>query len=347
MNVFLIDTSRDGQPVYDPIVNQSLDNYLINDLRLPGHGLIMYINDSAVIIGRFQNAYAEVNLPYLKNQGIKLVRRSSGGGAVYHDRGNIVFENIVVGDLTNYGDFKAVGEPIAQALRKLGIASAEVRGRNDIAVDGKKCSGMAMVKCGDAYAAGGTILFDLDQTVARQVLTPDRGKLESKGIKSVDARITNIKPYLDDQYQDWTSDDLKDYLLCTLFDVERVEDIPTYHLTDEDWAIIDQRVADHYGQDAWNYGKNPGYQSYVSKHFLIGTIAFNFSLADQKISAIKVFGDFFTTGDPTVIEQALLGCDYDPVSLKQRLSQVDLRANLGQVTVDEIVDLLMEEENAN
>lgn len=345
--MFLIDTSRHGEPVYDPIVNQSLDNYLINDLRLPGHGLIMYINDPAVIIGRFQNAYAEVNLPYLKEQGIKLVRRSSGGGAVYHDRGNIVFENIVVGDLSNYGDFKAIGEPIAQALRQLGIASAEVRGRNDIAVDGKKCSGMAMVKSGDAYAAGGTILFDLDQTVARQVLTPDRGKLESKGIKSVDARITNLKPYLPTQYQTWTSDDFKDYLLCALFEVDQVADIPTYHLTDEDWTIIDQRIADHYGQAAWNYGKNPGYQRYVSKHFPIGTISFNFSVQEQKIIAIKVFGDFFTTGDPTKLESVLLGCGFDHDHLRASLSQVNLAANLGHATVDEIIDLLMEDTNGN
>lgn len=230
--MFLIDTSRNGQPVYNALVNQSLDAYLINDLHLEGHGLICYINDPAVIIGRYQNAYAEVNLNYMKEHQIQLVRRTSGGGAVYHDRGNVIFENIVVGDTSGFRDFQWVGAPIVDALHDLGIKDAEVRGRNDMAINGKKFSGMAMVKKGDAYAAGGTLMFDLNGEVASTVLTPDIGKLEAKGIKSVDARITNIKPYLPAQYQSWTSEDFKNYLLCHLFGVERLADIPTYHLTD-------------------------------------------------------------------------------------------------------------------
>ena len=107
--MFLIDTSRNGQPVYNALVNQSLDAYLINDLHLEGHGLICYINDPAVIIGRYQNAYAEVNLNYMKEHQIQLVRRTSGGGAVYHDRGNVIFENIVVGDTSGFRDFQRVG----------------------------------------------------------------------------------------------------------------------------------------------------------------------------------------------------------------------------------------------
>ncbi|MFO9561973.1 biotin/lipoate A/B protein ligase family protein, partial [Legionella pneumophila serogroup 1] len=160
-----------------------MDAYLINDLHLEGHGLICYINDPAVIIGRYQNAYAEVNLNYMKEHQIQLVRRTSGGGAVYHDRGNVIFENIVVGDTSGFRDFQRVGAPIVDALHDLGIKDAEVRGRNDMAIDGKKFSGMAMVKKGDAYAAGGTLMFDLNGEVASTVLTPDIGKLEAKGIK--------------------------------------------------------------------------------------------------------------------------------------------------------------------
>lgn len=119
--MFLIDTSRNGQPVYNALVNQSLDAYLINDLHLEGHGLIFYINDPAVIIGRYQNAYAEVNLNYMKEHQIQLVRRTSGGGAVYHDRGNVIFENIVVGDTSGFRDFQWVGAPIVDALHDLGL----------------------------------------------------------------------------------------------------------------------------------------------------------------------------------------------------------------------------------
>ncbi|GEO44884.1 hypothetical protein LAL01_11160 [Companilactobacillus alimentarius] len=103
--MFFIDTSRNGKPVYDAIVNQSLDNYLVNDLRLEGHGLILYVNNPSVIIGVNQNAYAEVNLPYLKKKKLQLVRRTSGGGAVYHDYGNFIFENIVIGNDDHFADY--------------------------------------------------------------------------------------------------------------------------------------------------------------------------------------------------------------------------------------------------
>ena len=172
--MFFIDTSRNGQPVHDALVNQSLDNYLINDLRLKGHGLICYINQPSVIIGVNQNAYAEIDLPYLKQHNIELVRRSSGGGAVYHDFGNLVFENIVVGDTSKFGDFHAIGDPVVDALHDLGVESAEVSGRNDMTIDGKKFSGMAIVKGDNSYAAGGTVMFDLDMKAASEVLTPDR-----------------------------------------------------------------------------------------------------------------------------------------------------------------------------
>ena len=210
--MFFIDTSRNGKPVHDALVNQSLDNYLINDLRLKGHGLICYINQPSVIIGVNQNAYAEIDLPYLKEHQIELVRRSSGGGAVYHDFGNLVFENIVVGDTSKFGDFHAIGDPIVDALHDLGISSAEVSGRNDMTIDGKKFSGMAIVKGYNSYAAGGTVMFDLNMQNANEVLTPEQDKLASKGVKSVNARVTNIKPYLPEKYQHWTTEDFKECL---------------------------------------------------------------------------------------------------------------------------------------
>lgn len=339
--MFLIDTSRNGKPVYNAMINQSLDAYLINDLRLEGHGLICYINDPAVIIGLHQNAYAEVNLNYMEEHNIQLVRRTSGGGAVYHDRGNIIFENIVVGNTDGFRDFKQIGDPIVAALHDLGIKDAEVRGRNDMAIDGKKFSGMAMVKTKNAYAAGGTIMFDLDNNVAQQVLTPDIGKLESKGIKSVDARITNVKPYLPEKYQNWTSEDFKNYLLCHMFGVDKVADIPTYHLTDQDWAIIDARQEAKFATKHWNFGQNPGYDNYVSHHFKIGTVSFNFNVTDQKISEIKIFGDFFTAGDPSVIEKALVGVPYNFDAIKEALRKVDIDNNLSPVPVDDLAALIM------
>lgn len=339
--MFFIDTSRNGKPVYNAIVNQSLDNYLVNDLRLPGHGLILYVNNPSVIIGVHQNAYAEVNFPYLKEKNIQLVRRTSGGGAVYHDYGNFIFENIVIGNDEHFGEYDYFAKPILDALHAMGATDAQMHGRNDIVIDGKKFSGMTMFKVGDSFAAGGTLMFDLDMDTASKVLTPEKDKLESKGVKSVNKRITNIKSYLDEPYRSMDPVQFKDELLKHIFKVDKLSDIKTYKLTDHDWDIIDSRLKDKYDTDAWNYGKNPGFTNYVSKHFDIGTVAFNFSLKDEKISAIKIYGDFITGGDVSLIEKALLGIKFEKSALVEALSKVDLKNNLGDIEPEPLIDLLL------
>lgn len=340
--MFLIDTTRNNQPLYDPIINQSLDNYLIQTKRIQGHGVIAYINHPAVIIGVHQNAYAEVNLPYLKQHQIDLVRRSSGGGAVYQDYGNIIFENIVVNDQKAQVDnYAAIGEPILSALHDLGVSQAKLSGRNDLVIDDKKFCGMTMVKVGDSYAAGGTIMFDLDNAVARKVLTPNQEKLQSKGVKSVDKRITNIKPYLPSQYQNWTGEDFKNYLLCHMFGVSSLDQIETYHLTADDWKNIDNNLSAKYQTDDWNYGKNPGYKEYVSHHFDIGTVAFNFTVTDNKISHCQIYGDFITKGDVEVIDQYLIGTEYERSALIAALSKSDLDNNLSHISPENVADLLL------
>ncbi|AKP02935.1 lipoate--protein ligase [Companilactobacillus pabuli] len=339
--MFFIDTSRNGKPVYNAIVNQSLDNYLVNDLRLPGHGLILYVNNPSVIIGVHQNAYAEVNFPYLKEKNIQLVRRTSGGGAVYHDYGNFIFENIVIGNDEHFGEYDYFAKPILDALHAMGATDAQMHGRNDIVIDGKKFSGMTMFKVGDSFAAGGTLMFDLDMDTASKVLTPEKDKLESKGVKSVNKRITNIKSYLDEPYRSMDPVQFKDELLKHIFKVDKLSDIKTYKLTDHDWDIIDSRLKDKYDTDAWNYGKNPGFTNYVSKHFDIGTVAFNFSLKDEKISAIKIYGDFITGGDVSLIEKALLGTKFEKSALVEALSKVDLKNNLGDIEPEPLIDLLL------
>lgn len=339
--MFLIDTSRNGKPVYDPIINQSLDNYLIGNRRFPGHGLICYINDPAVIIGVNQNAYAEVDLKYLKAHNIKLVRRSSGGGAVYHDRGNLIFENIVIGDTSRYGDFHLIADPVVDALHDLGIKSAEAHGRNDMVIDGKKFSGMAIVKVGDSYAAGGTVMFDVNQKDANEVLTPEKDKLLSKGVQSVSARVTNIKPHLPEKYQSWTTEDFKNYLLCHMFGVDKLSDIETVHLTDDDWKKIDDHLNEKYRTDAWNYGTNPGFDYYASKHFKYGTIAFNFNVENNAVTQCSIYGDFFTTGDPNKVAKAVVGARFDKESLANALDKADLKDNLAPVDPEELADLML------
>ena len=323
-------------------MNQSLDNYLVNTLRLPGHGLIMYVNQPAVIIGVNQNAYAEVDMPLMKQKKIKLVRRTSGGGAVYHDYGNIIFENIVINDDKYFGDFQHFAQPILDALHDMGATDAQMRGRNDLVIDGKKFSGMTMFKVGNSYAAGGTLMYNVDMGVGSEVLTPEKDKLESKGVKSVNSRVTNIMQYLRPEFQNLNIEDFKKELLTRMFHAKSLDDIKTYHLNDKDWSIIDDRLKGKYDTDEWNYGENPGFDYYVSKHYDIGTVSFNFSLSDHNtISEIKIYGDFITGGDITKIEAALKGAKFDKDDLVAALSKVDITANLGQISADTLAELLL------
>jgi len=232
-------------------------------------------------------------------------------------------------------------QPIVDALHDMGVKGVEMRGRNDIVVDDKKFSGMTMFKVGHSYAAGGTLMFDLSMDTASEVLTPEQDKLESKGVKSVNKRITNIKDYLDEPFRNMSADEFKIELLKRIFKADSLDDIETYTLNDHDWEVIDSRLEGKYDTDAWNYGENPGFTIYVSKHFDIGTVAFNFSLEDNKISSVKIYGDFITGGDISLIENALLGAEFDDAGLNAALAKVDLKVNLGHIEPQPLVDLLL------
>ncbi|MDN6640952.1 MAG: lipoate--protein ligase [Tetragenococcus sp.] len=340
--MFFIDTSRNGKPVYDPIVNQSLDNFLINDLRLRGHGLIMYINSPCVIIGANQNAYAEVNLDYMQQNDITLVRRTGGGGAVYHDFGNIIFENIVVDEDTHFGDFKYYAEPIMRALKEMGLENVEMKGKNDISINGHKISGMSMVAAQDAIAAGGTLLYDLDHEQASRVLTPNQEKIQAKGVKSVNKRILNIKDLLPEKYQDMSTQAFKEELLLRIFNVNSFDKIEKYTLTEDDWKIIDSRIEEKYGTDAWNYGKNPGYDYYVSKYFNnVGTVTFNFDVdGSNTIASFKTYGDI-NYPDLTEFDKAILGAPLESSALTEAFKKADYQTVIGDVNVDDLVSLVL------
>lgn len=344
--MFLIDTSRNGKPVYDPIVNQSLDNYLINDLKLPGHGLIMYINEPSVIVGVNQNIFAEVNVPYLRENDIKLVRRSSGGGAVYHDMGNLIFENIVVGDTDDdaeWGNYSVFAQPILDALHELGATDAELRGRSDLVVNDHKFTGMTMVKSGDAYAAGGTLMFDMNLDAASQALHPVESRINGKWVKSNRSNIENIRLHLAPEYQNLSSEAFKEQLLLKLFHVEKLSDIETYHLSDKDWQIIDERLAEQYRTDDWNYGENPGFNRYRFKEFAGGRLALNLKVESSTITKVAVYGDLLDEKLAHKLETQLTGASLTAEDLSHRLSKRWLKKELSDAEITALVaELLIE-----
>lgn len=343
--MFLIDTNRNGQVVTDAIVNQSIDNYLVNDLKLPGHGLMMYVNQPAVIVGINQTVGAEVDFHYLEKNHVQLVRRTSGGGAVYHDKRNLIFEHIVNGDPqdgSKFGDYTVFAEPVLRALKAMGVADLGISNKSALTVAGKKFSGMTMFKNGAGYAAGGTIMYDLNVDAAHAALLPASDR-KHRGVDSNRVPITNLRQYLAPQYQDLDIQDFKEALLCHIFEVDRLDQIETYRLTDKDWAVIDQRLAEKYDTDAWNYGANPGFRAYQALDVANGRLHVNFTRHAGKLRAAALFGSVGTPAALHDISEQLTGIAATSDAVQAVLTQPAVIDVLGTDAIAPVTAILTEE----
>ncbi|NLR10737.1 MULTISPECIES: lipoate--protein ligase [Lactobacillaceae] len=342
--MFLIDTNRQGQVVTDAIVNQSIDNYLVNDLKLPGHGLMMYVNRPAVIVGINQNVTAEVDFHYLAQHDVQLVRRTSGGGAVYHDERNLIFEHIINGDPqdgSQFGDYTVFANPVLKALAAMGVPNLAISQKSNLVVAGKKFSGMTMFKNGDGYAAGGTIMYDLNVDAAHQALIPVSAR-PHRGVASNRVPITNLRQYLAPEYQNLDIQAFKTALLCHIFEVNNLDEVETYHLSAHDWEIIDQRLAEKYATDAWNYGANPGFRDYRRVTLPTGQLHVNFTRRAEQLRAITLFGTVGTPADLHAIADQLAGQPTTVAAIQAILQRPEVVAVLGPAAVAPLTEILTE-----
>ncbi|WP_124059220.1 lipoate--protein ligase [Vaginisenegalia massiliensis] len=331
----------DNQNNYDASVNIALETYLVENRLVDEPILLFYINDPSIIIGRNQNTIEEVNQPYVEDHQIRVVRRMSGGGAVYHDRGNFSF-CFIKDDDGSFRDFASFTQPVIEALHKMGVEGAELQGRNDLLIDGKKFSGNAMYAKNGRMTAHGTILFDADLDEVTNALKPRKEKIESKGIKSVRSRVTNIKPYVDEQYKNLSTEEFRDLLLLAIFGVEDRSQVKEYRLTDEDWAEVEKIRQERFGNWDWNYGQSPEFAIEKSQKFPFGFVDFRFNVKQGLIDQVKIYGDFFGLGEIADVEQALVGTKFDRQAVEQVLEQLDVSAYFGRVTKEELLTLIFE-----
>src|SRR5690625_448825 len=232
----------DNKGITDPYINLALEEYVLQHFGEKDTYLLFYINEPSIIIGKNQNSVEEINTEYVDKNNIKVVRRLSGGGAVYHDKGNLNFSFITKDDGDSFHNFAKFTEPVVKALNKLGVP-AELIGRNDLLVEGRKISGNAQFSTKGRMFSHGTLMFDSEIDHVVRALNVRKEKIESKGIKSIRSRVANIKEYLDESL---TMNEFKETLLCSIFDVERVEDVPRYELTEEDWQAIEKILNERY-----------------------------------------------------------------------------------------------------
>lgn len=269
--------------ITDPQFNIASEEYLLK--HTDGYYVYLWRNSPAVIIGNNQNTLLEVNLGYAKQKGVQVVRRLTGGGAVYHDLNNVCY-TVIAPYNPNQNNYKAFTIPVIEFLKSLGV-QAEFSGRNDVCIDGKKISGNAQVVYKDRIMHHGTLLFDTDLTVLDGVLIPNALKTQSKGIKSNRARVTNIRSHL------------KEDMTCEHFFNQLCEhmckSLSTYAFTPQDVNAINGLVKEKYSTYEWNVGKSPVGSNRFDARLSFGTLALTFDLKDGLINNAQLFGDFFAT----------------------------------------------------
>lgn len=325
----------DNKGITDPRINLAIEEYVLKNMDIDKDSfLLFYINEPSIIIGKNQNTVEEINTEYVDANGIHVVRRLSGGGAVYHDLGNLNFSFITKDDGESFRNFKKFTEPVIKALADMGV-KAELLGRNDILVEGRKVSGNAQFATQGRMFTHGTLMFDTEIERVVSALKVRKDKIESKGIKSIRSRVANISEFIEGPM---TIEQFRMEILKSIFEGE--ENIQYWELTDEDWDNIRALSAERYGNWDWNYGKSPKFNMQHSHRFPVGGIDVRLQVEKGKIDDVSIYGDFFGVGDVSVVEESLKGVQYDRESITKALDAVDISTLLGGITKEEFINLI-------
>ncbi|KPV40783.1 lipoate--protein ligase [Alicyclobacillus ferrooxydans] len=322
----------DNKGITDPTINLAIEEYALTNLDIEETYLLFYINKPSIIIGKNQNTFEEINHEYVRENDIHVVRRLSGGGAVYHDLGNLSFSFITKNDGDSFRNFRRFTEPVTRALHELGV-DAVLTGRNDIQVGDRKISGNAQFATRGRMFSHGTLMFDVNMEAVVSALHVSADKIASKGIKSVRSRVANIKEFLQ---EDMTITEFRAKLLKAIFGGQQV---PEYRLGDADWEEIRQLSDRRYRNWDWNYGKSPSFNVRKSKRFSIGSIDVRLHVTNGIIESCKIYGDFFGMGDLGDVESKIVGCRYRLEDIRDAVEPIDLNVYFGNITMDEFLTL--------
>ncbi|HAI76994.1 MAG TPA: lipoate--protein ligase [Microscillaceae bacterium] len=324
----------DNQNIHDPKINLALEEYVVRNFSPDQDYVLFYINKPSLIIGKHQNTIEEINQDFVHEHDIIVVRRISGGGTVYHDLGNLNFSFLTKFDPSKVNNFEQFTRPIVQALKALGV-DAEVNGRNDITVDGRKISGNAQFSTTKSMFSHGTLLFNSEMSKISGALNVKADKIESKGIKSVRSRVANIMEFLKEPI---TMDVFKQTLLKHIFG--DASQVPTYRLSEEQWAEVYKLSEEKYQTWEWNYGRSPEFNIQRVKRFDFGLIDARVHVKDGVLTAIRFYGDFLGFGDLHDIETKLIGQQYRNDHLVKALLGVDLTHYFGAIAVQDFIDFI-------
>ncbi len=329
----------------DPHFNLAVEEYFLangsEDIR------ILWRNSRSVIIGKNQNTWAEVNVPYTRENDIAVVRRLSGGGAVFHDLGNVNYTFITAYEEGGGIDFARFTAPILDVLQSLGIPAA-LGGRNDIVADGVKISGnaQAVFRRSDGTARQlhhGTLLFGADLTTLAAALVVHPEKIRTKGIASVRSRVGNIRDFAD------FPKEIGVEAFMRLLGEKIGEGEPLSALTQAEEEAIRALVKEKYGTWEWNFGVSAKHETVYTARLTGGTLTASYTAQHGVLSEIRLYGDYFGTASAAELEAALVGARLEKQSLTQALSSASKEVGeyIAGCTAEEIADLILGEKQYN
>ena len=313
----------------DPFFNLSAEEYLLREKS--EDFFLLWRNEPCVVIGKNQVAADEINPDYVSARSLPVVRRMTGGGAVYHDRGNLNFSFIINGE----ADRVELCRPIIDVLRSIGV-EAEISGRNDILVGGRKISGTAMCSRGGRSLFHGTLLISADLEAMSEVLRPDENKLMGHGVKSVRSRVANLSEYTKEE----VSPNIIGAMLAEYM-TERGGKI--YELGESDIKAIEKLRDNKYSTDEWNCGAERLQKSERSR-LSCGTVYIKKKNVCGRIEDIRIFGDFMNIGDISRLEARLRGTEFRREEIISALEEARVEKYIPNLTADELADIITKSE---
>lgn len=327
----------------DPFFNHAAEKYVMDNFD--DEVFILWINRPSILIGKNQNTLSEINMNYVKENDISVVRRLSGGGTVYNDLGNMNYTFITHRDAKEpklQNGFEKFARPVVDALNSLGV-NAVFTGRNDIEIEGKKFSGNAQYLEKEKMIHHGTLMYNCDMSKLSSVLKSKPIKFVDKSVKSVGARVTNIYPHMDvkmelEEFREY----LKNYVIKT-YNIENV-----YEFTEEDIEKIEKISKDLFQTWEWNYGQSPKYQFKNERKYPgSGVVEYNINVESGIIKGISITGDFFGEGEISDLEEKIINSRHNEDDLRKALDGVDMDDYIRNLSKDDFIEGIMDIERVN
>lgn len=315
----------------DPAFNLALEEQLFYNSR--DEYLMLWRNSPSVIIGRNQNAYEEINLDFVEEHAIPVIRRLTGGGAVFHDLGNVNY-TFIVNDSGSFNNYEVFCRPVMNALLTLGI-HAELSGRNDMLVDGKKFSGNAQCASRGRVMHHGTLLLCSDMNSLSAALKVNPLKIQSKGIKSVRSRVTNLSEHLGREIEP------EGFISTLLACMAESTGGSLCELSAEDLTGAEKLRAEKYSTKEWNIGYRKAYSVQKETKLPCGYFDARLNISGGRIAELRLFGDYFINGEVSGLEQDFEGVFYDRESIRSAAEKTDITRLIPGMTPAELAGLLI------